>query len=80
MESTQNNILNEEAYVSGFNKIQGGDMFVVVTDDNTYNGKVIDKYSTQIIVQINGKNFIITNNSLEKDELRTNEIIKGQKQ
>lgn len=81
VESTQlKTLLTEEEYHSGFSKIQGGDMFIVVTDNKTYNGKVVDKYSTQIIVQIEGRNYVVTSNSLHDDELRSNEMVNGQKQ
>lgn len=78
--STHTNILiNEEAFHTGFDNIQGGDMFVIITDKHTFNGKVVDKYSNQIVTQIDGKNILFTNNSLDDDKITGFEIIDGKK-
>lgn len=72
-------LIKEESFQSGFNKIQSGDMFVIVTNSHTFNGKVIDKFSTQIVAQIDGKNFLFTNNSLDNDKITGFEMVNGQK-
>lgn len=73
------NLIKEEAYHTGFNKIQAGDMFVIVSDKHTYNGKVVDKFSTQIVAQIDGRNFLFTSNSLDDDKMTGFEVVNGQK-
>lgn len=70
-------LLNEEKFNIGFKRINVGDNFIVITDKQKFDGKVLNKTGNEILIKVGNKNYILNNNSLSGNKLEYVEKVNG---